>query len=220
MCGGLPRAKLTRSDQDELVTSAAAGRSSGGTQLTVVRPPTFFAPARGLSFTFSVAFGWASLRVFLDTFQRRSQRGSLRVFLKHFLLDNLVQILNTIFRSLQGNTQYFALYGATKFIRQPSFSDSPTSSLSVLSQSTSSSLFLSTARFERAALLLFFSRILQRRSSMPFRTYCYAHAVPSTGPLDFLLSTHHRNAEASLDDGYITAFSLAAERRQHLFGLI
>eukprot|EP00961_Rhodomonas_salina_P116543 1568718-Rhodomonas_salina.1 len=54
---------------------------------------------------------------------------------------------------------------------------------------------------------------------MPFRT-CGAHDVPATGPLDFLLSTHHRNAEASLDDCYITAFSLAAERHQHLFNLI
>eukprot|EP00961_Rhodomonas_salina_P033581 451834-Rhodomonas_salina.1 len=55
---------------------------------------------------------------------------------------------------------------------------------------------------------------------MPFQTYCYAHDVLLTGPLDFILSTHHRTAEASLDDGYVTAFSLAAERRQHLFKLI
>eukprot|EP00961_Rhodomonas_salina_P220155 2976475-Rhodomonas_salina.1 len=53
---------------------------------------------------------------------------------------------------------------------------------------------------------------------MPFRTYCDAHSVPSTGPLDFLMSLHHRDAESTADEGF--AFSLAAGRRQNLFSAI
>eukprot|EP00961_Rhodomonas_salina_P075617 1014620-Rhodomonas_salina.1 len=52
---------------------------------------------------------------------------------------------------------------------------------------------------------------------MPFQTYCNVHSVPSTGPLDFLVSLHHRDAESTADEGFATAFSLAAGRRQNLF---
>eukprot|EP00961_Rhodomonas_salina_P204367 2757526-Rhodomonas_salina.1 len=55
---------------------------------------------------------------------------------------------------------------------------------------------------------------------MPFRTYCEAHSVPSTGPVDFLMSRHHRDAELTADEGFATASSLAAGQRQNLFRAI